>query len=546
LRTLRSCLIYEPRELSFGTSGRRGPVADLTQLEIFINVLAELQYLKSLSAHEGGIRAGDEFYFAHDLRPSSVRFDGSEGGRGEICQAVERAIREAGLRPVDLGAVPTPALTYYALSQVRGSIMVTGSHIPFDLNGYKLNTSVGELLKQHEEPIGQRVARVRDQVYGQPFDSSPFNEQGMFREGHLALSAVSDAARDAYRTRYESFFGSTALKGKRVLVYQHSAVGRDLLFGMLEALGAEAIPVGRSETFVAIDTEAIDDTQLETIQQLADAATRDGRTPWAVVSTDGDSDRPLILGVEGGKVKFFGGDLVGMIVAEYLGADAVVVPISCNDGIDRGPLAEVVEPKTRIGSPYVIAGMAAAREKGRKRVCGWEANGGFLLGSPTERGGRTLAPLPTRDAMLPIFAVLSAAAERNVTLPELFSTLPHRYSRAALLRNFPRAVGRYIVETLTAYDDAGQQVVISRMERFFTAAQGFSAIAALDYTDGVRIIFRNGEVAHFRPSGNADEFRMYAVADTQERANRMVAAGTEEPDGIIRRMQRELERELAP
>jgi hypothetical protein len=36
------------------------------------------------------------------------------------------------------------------------------------------------------------------------------------------------------------------------------------------------------------------------------------------------------------KAHFFGGDLVGMVVAEYLKADAVVVPISCNDAVDRG------------------------------------------------------------------------------------------------------------------------------------------------------------------------------------------------------------------
>ena len=41
----------------------------------------------------------------------------------------------------------------------------------------------------------------------------------------------------------------------------------------------------------------------------------------------------------------------------------------------------------------------------------------------------------------------------------------------------------------------------------------------MDYTDGVRILFANGEVAHVRPSGNADELRIYAVADTQRRAD---------------------------
>jgi phosphomannomutase len=127
---------------------------------------------------------------------------------------------------------------------------------------------------------------------------------------------------------------------------------------------------------------------------MADEATASSGPLHAVVSTDGDSDRPLVLGVDPatGRVQFFGGDLLGMVVAEYLQADAVVVPISCNDAIDRGKLAPVVEPKTRIGSPFVIAGMEAALAKGKQRVCGWEANGGFLTGSPITRNGATLAP----------------------------------------------------------------------------------------------------------------------------------------------------------
>jgi len=44
-------------------------------------------------------------------------------------------------------------------------------------------------------------------------------------------------------------------------------------------------------------------------------------------------------------------------------------------------------------------------------------------------------------------------------------------------------------------------------------------------------------VAHLRPSGNADEFRIYAVAGTQERADQIAEMGAREPDGIIRRME---------
>ena len=574
--SLRARLDYEPQALKFGTSGRRAEVLHLTQLEVYLNALAEVQYLQSLPRAEGGIARGDDFYFAYDLRPSSTRYVPEQGGRGEIAQAVVRALHDAGMRPVNLGQIPTPALTSLALARGKGSIMITGSHIPFDRNGYKTNTAIGELLKKHEDPISSRVETVRQNLDDQPFAESPFNSQGLFKTGHQDqdLPPESTAGRDAYIRRYLEFFAESSLKGLRLLAYQHSAVGRDLLVQILEALGAEVVPAGRSETFVPIDTENIDAAQSDTIQALVNEAwTRHGPLD-AVVSTDGDSDRPLILGITPasdptvpGRIEFYGGDLVGMIVAEHLGADAVVVPISCNDAIDHGALKDQVEPKTRIGSPFVIAGMLKARLKGKQVICGWEANGGFLTGSDIHRDGRTLKALPTRDAMLPIVAVLAAAGGRCLSLPTLFAQLPRRFSRAALLRNFPRPVGLRILERFSPANpaineihfDAAQPVLLdadgrelgrgdltpdspdhirTELERFVPSAQGFDGIMRLNYTDGLRIYFHNGDVAHVRPSGNADELRIYAVADTQTRADAIAALGIAEPDGLLRRLER--------
>jgi phosphomannomutase len=567
--TLHSRLAHEPQALQFGTSGRRGLLVHLSQLEVFVNALAELEYLQSLPLAEGGIVRGEEFFFAYDLRPSSSRFIDGEPRRGELAQAIECAIRTAGMRPVNLGRIPTPALTYYAVLRGKGSIMVTGSHIPFDRNGYKTNTSRGELLKHHEQPINEKVREVRERLYGQSFADSPFDEHGLFKAGHLELSAESGEAATAYIKRYTDFFGDESLNGLRLLVYQHSAVGRDLLVDILRKLGAEVVVAGRSETFVPIDTENIDAAQLAVIQTLHDEAVAQHGRIDAVVSTDGDSDRPLILGVEAetSVVRFFGGDLVGMIAAEYLGADAVVVPISCNDAIDSGKLKDITEPKTRIGSPFVIAGMEAARMRGKRAVCGWEANGGFLTGSDILRNGKILKALPTRDAVLPILAVLCASRERGLSLTELFASLPKRYSRAALLKQFPRPVGLEIVrrfspsdrntgeawfspDDTSALSTDGRKLALSdadiraleairrELSEFFSTDLGFGAITALNFIDGVRIRFGNGDVAHLRPSGNADELRIYAVADTQERADAIAHMAVNEPDGILRRLER--------
>lgn len=346
---------------------------------------------------------------------------------------MEQALKDASMQPRNLGAIPTPALTFFALQKGKGSIMVTGSHIPFDRNGYKLNTSKGDLMKKDEIPINELVSQTRQKIMVQPFSESIFDEQGMLRNIPIALGTVLPEAREAYIQRFLDFFEGETLEGTSVLAYQHSAIGRDLFVKIFERLGAKVIPAGRSEAFVLIDTEAIDQAQLAIVQKLYDEA----RKPCdVVVSTDGDSDRPLILAFRENKLCFFGGDLLGMIVAQFFQADAAVVPISVNDAIDHGSLTGVTEPKTKIGSPYVIAGMQIAIEKGRRHVCGWEVNGGFLTGSDLRRNGKTLTALPTRDAVLPLLYAIFAAQKQQMTLLDLFATLPKRYSRAGLLRKF--------------------------------------------------------------------------------------------------------------
>ena len=103
------------------------------------------------------------------------------------------------------------------------------------------------------------------------------------------------------------------------------------------------VTAGRSETFVSIDTENITDEQLDRLEEFAVAAEASGRPLHAIVSTDGDSDRPLVTAVlpaaevhpGGRRVRFLPGDLLGIVVAEYLRADAAAVPISANDAVER-------------------------------------------------------------------------------------------------------------------------------------------------------------------------------------------------------------------
>ena len=60
---------------------------------------------------------------------------------------------------------------------------------------------------------------------------------------------------------------------------------------------------------------------------------------------------------------------------------------------------------------------------------------------------------------------------------------------------------------------------------FSALLAGIGEPAALDQTDGLRVTLSNGEIVHFRPSGNAPELRCYAEATTQARAGELVQLG---------------------
>ena len=87
----------------------------------------------------------------------------------------------------------------------------------------------------------------------------------------------------------------------------------------------------------------------------------------------------------------------------------------------------------------------------------------------------------------------------------------------------------------------GQRSHRKHLTKEHRAKTGFESITSINYIDGVRITFANGDIVHLRPSGNAPQFRVYANASTQERASEIVKTCISEPDSVIRRMERGME-----
>ena len=468
--------------VQFGTSGARGMVVAMTDRVCYGYTQGFLQYLREIGEFSGGRVA-----LAGDLRPSSPR----------ILAACAQAIRDMGAEPVFCGYVPTPALALYAFGQAIPSLMVTGSHIPDDRNGIKFYRPAGEVLKSDEGGMKRQAL---------DFAPGTFDGDGMLITP-ASLPAMTDVTA-AYVARYVAFFGRRALAGRTIGVYQHSAVGRDVVLQIVEALGAKGVAIGRSTRFIPVDTEAI---RPEDVVLARDWAAEYGFD--AIVSTDGDSDRPLLADHTG---EWLRGDVLGVLCARALGAGTVVTPVSSNTVLERSA-AFGHTMRTRIGSPSVIDAMNAALAAGQDKVCGYEANGGFLLASDFVVDGEVLPALPTRDAVLPVIAVIAAAQGRQVR--DLLSELPPRVTYSDRIQNFATAHSEAIFATLLAGTQAEQW---ARLDRYFGGIAG--GITGVDLTDGIRMTCASGAVLHLRRSGNAPELRCYSEADDGETAAKINAA----------------------
>lgn len=445
--------------LKFGTSGVRGLVVELEGQPARRYLAAFLKHLQASHQMTGG-----RVLVGYDLRPSSPA----------IARDCFQAIAAAGFEPVACGAVPTPALALQAMTTASAAVMITGSHIPADRNGLKFYTPSGEISKADEAGIVEHIS-----------DADVPDCATAIRDEHAETLK-------AYAKRCIALLPRGALDGWTIGVFQHSTVSRDLIGTVLAALGAQTIPLGRSDIFVPVDTEAFSDVLFAPLPGWVRQHGLD-----AIVSADGDADRPLVMDDEGNFVR---GDVLGLLAAQFLKAKTVVTPVTSNSTIERmGSFEHIV--RTRVGSPFVVAGMQTA-----DTAVGFEANGGTFVG-----GGFDVAPLPTRDAILPVIAALGLAAREEISLAELVARLPLQVAVADRLQDVPAERSSAFLERLRA-DTAYSTEVFAPHE-----------IASVNAIDGLQFQLAGGEIVHFRASGNAPELRAYVEAETEERARALLA-----------------------
>ncbi len=156
-----------------------------------------------------------------------------------IARQIYAALTAEGVLPVACGQLPTPALALHAMAAGAPAIMITGSHIPADRNGVKFYRRDGEIDKADETAI----AALAKAIPGGTQETKAVADEGA-------------AALQRYRDRYAACLPSDGLKGRRIGVYQHSTVARDVMMDILAGFGATTVALARSPIFIPVDTEA--------------------------------------------------------------------------------------------------------------------------------------------------------------------------------------------------------------------------------------------------------------------------------------------------
>lgn len=575
------------KNLKNGTSGMRDFAIHFTDMEVWINVTGVMNAFEEMSKSDGLIFTKETpILVGGDLRESTPH----------IMQAVFRAIYDHGSHPIlNAGLVPTPVLALLAKERSCPCIMVTGSHIRGDMNGIKFYYVNREVLDDDVRTfLTPHIERVRETIYTQSAQDSSFTDEGAFKneEPSLPIKNVYARAVKRYQQRFLDFFGiesfqylespNASPRPLRVLYLQHSTVARDIHPQIFRALridvDTEGVKLGRLNSFLAMDSENVTPALQKIFHEEAEGYfSRHGYYPDAVVTADGDGDRPFVMDEKG---FFYRGDILNLLAVKVLNIQASITPISANIACSS-VLKSMGIPykKTKIGSPKVIkAGMKMADAFGFTNVYAWEVNGGGIQLTDIHVGEKkTLAALPTRDSLLPILCALhmmtkekdGKAGGRRLSQvfqeeieacstiktqaglisfpteetqkillhfspfskmdkpPEEIRFLPEGSIEAVFNEDVSSNLSEWIQGSTVLYlprsDIAQKAYFLKRtLERYWTHEQGFGSITAINWTDGIQLFFDNQTIAHLRGSGNAPEWRIYTQAPTQEQADALV------------------------
>jgi alpha-D-glucose phosphate-specific phosphoglucomutase len=453
--------------IHFGTSGWRGIIADDFTFGGVRRAAA------AIAGHVLAQKKSPKLIVGYDTRFLSLEFARTAAGvlRQHGCQVL-----------LCRDFTPTPTIAHAIIhGKLDGGVNITASHNPAQYNGLKFSGSEGGPAPPAvTKDIEKRAAVLRDAASNGHGIEDNFERIDPREPYFEQLSRV---------VRFEVLKN---LKGAVVCDAVHGC-GAGWLDRILKDHGIECTAI-RGERDVLFDGSGPDPSD-ENLAPLAKAVAE--KKAVAGLATDGDADRFGILDRDGTFVS--PNHILGLIFdylletrGEKLGASRSVATTHLMDTVAKHHGVQVYE--TPVGFKYV----GPLLREGKIAIGGEESAGMTVRGH-----------VPEKDGILACLLVAEMIAARQASLGDQ-------------LRDLFRRVGREfwpIRENLHLSAET-QASVPERLRDDFPAFAG-RKVARTDRTDGLKLVFENGEWLLMRPSGTEPVVRIYTEAATPAAAKRL-------------------------
>ncbi|MEQ1872695.1 MAG: phosphoglucosamine mutase [Ilumatobacteraceae bacterium] len=388
--------------LRFGTDGVRAEALTVLTTD----------YVASLARAAAAVLGGDMWLVGRDPRESGP----------ELEAAVVDGLISAGVSPLLLGVVPTPALAWMSAQMAVPAVMITASHNPWYDNGVKVFAQGG--LKLTDEVEGSIEAALHGEVA--PVASTAVATPHDWREGYVAHLAGIDGSLTGLRVVLDCANGATFEAAPAVF----RALGADVVV-------IHAAPNGRNinDSCGATNTASLAEA---VVAHKADLG----------LAFDGDGDRVIAVDHRGQPVD---GDRMVALAALQLrdeGAlhdNTVVVTVMSNLGFHKAMAAAGVQVvTTAVGDRYVLEELAT---------------GGFSIGG--EQSGHIIYRdiATTGDGVLAGLRLAQFVHEKGRTLAELadnvMTTYPQVLVNVRVRDRHPQVAAELADEIATANSGLG-------------------------------------------------------------------------------------------
>ncbi|MGA8849406.1 MAG: phosphoglucomutase/phosphomannomutase family protein [Dehalococcoidia bacterium] len=465
--------------IKFGTDGWRGIIAeDFTFDNVRICAQAVAEYLKQDGLDKRGLVIGYDTRFAsEDFAAAAAEVLASNNIKVHLC-----------LKPA-----PTPVVSFAVpATKSAGAIVITASHNPGSWNGFKYKSQDGASAPDE----------VTSQIEG--------NIASLTRQGggvkRLALDkALKKGVVDyvdpspVYFEHLSHFVNIRELRRRKLNIIVDPMYGAGIGYFKAVLQGGNLkiteINAERNPSFPQIQPEPIVKNLAKLSQLVVEQKADVG------LATDGDADR---IGIMDERGQFLTQHQVFALLCLYLlevrgERGAMVRTLTSTMMLSRlGKLFDVAVYETPVGFKYVAPLMME-----KNAIIGGEESGGYGF-----RGH-----VPERDAILAGLYFLDFMVKTGKTpfqlLDYLYSKVgPHYYDR----RDFHISAAKH-------------QTILRRLSSSFPDSIADSRVTKVDTIDGFRFFLGDGSWLLIRFSGTEPLVRIYAEAESLERAKTLLDEG---------------------